>query len=46
MYGLIIAFKNYRPTLGIAGSDFVGFRHFSRFINGFYFERTLACLTL
>ena len=41
MYGLIIAFKNYRPTLGIAGSDWVGFRHFSRFINGYYFERTL-----
>lgn len=41
MYGLVIAFKNYRPTLGVAGSKWVGLKNFTRFINGFYFGRTL-----
>lgn len=31
MYGLQIAFKNYRPSKGFAGSDWVGFKHFIRF---------------
>lgn len=31
MYGLQIAFKNYRPKLGIFGSEWVGFKHFIRF---------------
>ena len=31
MYGRIIAFKNYKPYLGIVGSDWVGFKHFIRF---------------
>lgn len=33
MYGLQIAFKNYRPRLGITGSEWVGFDHFIRFVN-------------
>ena len=32
MYGLQIAFKNYRPQRGIIGSEFVGLEHFIRFI--------------
>ncbi|MBR1685176.1 MAG: sugar ABC transporter permease [Clostridia bacterium] len=32
MYGLQVAFKNYRPRLGIFGSEWVGFEHFARFI--------------
>lgn len=32
MYGLQIAFKNYRPRLGIMGSEWVGFDHFIRFL--------------
>ena len=33
MYGVVIAFKNYRPVLGIEGSKWVGFDHFIRFFN-------------
>lgn len=31
MYGVIIAFKDYMPSLGIFGSPWVGFKHFQRF---------------
>lgn len=31
MYGVQIAFKNYRASKGIWGSDWVGFKHFIRF---------------
>lgn len=37
MYGIQIAFKNFIPTLGIAGSPWVGFDHFERFFNSYYF---------
>ncbi|RBW70775.1 ABC transporter permease [Bacillus taeanensis] len=37
MYGVLIAFKNYIPTLGIMGSPWVGFEHFERFFNSFKF---------
>ncbi|HLQ98385.1 MAG TPA: ABC transporter permease subunit [Candidatus Dormibacteraeota bacterium] len=37
MYGVIIAFKDYSASLGIWGSEWVGFEHFSRFFNAFYF---------
>jgi len=39
MYGALMAFQNFRPALGIRGSDWVGFAHFSRFINGPFFMR-------
>ena len=41
MYGVIIAFKDYRPGLGIADSKWVGFKHFKQFFESFYFGRTL-----
>ena len=41
MYGVIIAFKDYRPGLGIAGSKWVGFKHFKQFFESYYFGRTL-----
>lgn len=41
MYGIIIAFKDFRPGLGIAGSDWVGLRHFKDFFGSYYFTRIL-----
>ncbi len=41
MYGITIAFKNYVPTKGIFGSDWVGFEHFMRFFKSVYFKRTV-----
>ena len=34
MYGVIIAFKDYKFTKGILGSSWIGFMHFQRFLNG------------
>ena len=33
MYGIIIAFKDFRPRLGILGSEWVGLRYFIRFFS-------------
>ncbi len=33
MYGIIIAFKDYKPFLGFFESEWVGFDHFVRFFN-------------
>lgn len=41
MYGLIIAFKRFNPSLGIMDSPWVGFSNFEQFFKGFYFERVL-----
>ncbi|WP_141500000.1 ABC transporter permease [Paenibacillus luteus] len=37
MYGIQIAFKNFIPSKGIFGSEWVGFQHFERFFNSHYF---------
>src|SRR4051794_637442 len=42
MYGAQIAFRDYNPSLGFAGSPWVGLDHFIRFINSFQFERLIA----
>lgn len=41
MYGVVIAFQNYRPTRGILGSEWVGLEHFEAFIDSYYFERLI-----
>jgi len=41
MYGVIIAFKDYTPGLGIMGSPWVGIRWFKDFFNSIYFFRLL-----
>ena len=33
MWGITLAFKNYRPFLGFSGSAWVGLEHFKRFFN-------------
>ncbi|WP_245837377.1 ABC transporter permease [Virgibacillus phasianinus] len=37
MYGIQIAFKDFVPSLGIWGSEWVGFEHFTRFFESYYF---------
>lgn len=41
MYGLQIAFKDYRVSLGFVGSRWVGLQHFINFINGYNFKSLL-----
>lgn len=41
MYGLLIAFKDYNPFIGIMESEWVGLEHFKLFIGGTYFPRTI-----
>src|SRR5699024_2129354 len=42
MYGVQIAFKDYFANLGYLGSPWVGFEHFERFFNSYYFDRMLS----
>lgn len=42
MYGASIAFRNYSPARGFAGSPWVGFVHFIRFFRSVYFERLMV----
>jgi putative aldouronate transport system permease protein len=37
MYGITIAFKNFNARAGIIGSEWVGLKHFSKFITDPYF---------
>lgn len=39
MYGVIIAFKNFTPGLGIIDSPWVGLQNFTEFFTGMYFFR-------
>ena len=41
MYGVLMAFQNFSPRLGITGSEWVGFDHFVNFFNDVYFFRIL-----
>lgn len=41
LYGVQIAFKDYRSSLGIWGSEWVGFKHFIKFFHYPYFGRIL-----
>ena len=45
MGGIVIAFKNFKPTKGIFGSPWAndfGFQHFLSFFNSIYFSRTVT----
>lgn len=41
MGGLVLAFKNYKPKLGIFGSAWVGLKNFKDYFSSFYFARTV-----
>lgn len=41
MWGVMIAFKDFKPLLGFAESDWVGFKHFIDFFTGPYFWRVV-----
>ncbi len=41
MYGTVIAFLDYKPIKGISGSNFVGLKHFIRFLEDPYFMRLI-----
>ncbi|MFC0215797.1 ABC transporter permease [Paenibacillus chartarius] len=45
MYGVTMAFQDYRPHLGFVGSPWVGFKHFARFFSepqfGMLFRNTV-----
>lgn len=42
MFGVVIAFQDYRPGLGIFGSKFVGFKHFIDFLTTPTASRTIV----
>ena len=42
MYGIQIAFKDYKITQGITGSSWVGLKHFEQFFDTFYFKRLIS----
>lgn len=42
MYGVQIAFKDYKIAFGIEGSAWVGLKHFKQFFNAYYFKRLIS----
>lgn len=41
MFGIIVAFEDYTPALGVFGSPFVGFKHFIQFFHSYQFVNTI-----
>ena len=41
MFGVVLAFENYKPRLGIFGSHFVGLKNFMDFFKSIYFVRVV-----
>jgi putative aldouronate transport system permease protein len=41
MYGVIIAFKDFKASRGILGSPWVGFKYFKQFFDSYYFFRLI-----
>lgn len=42
LYGIQIAFKDYKAVNGILGSQWVGLKHFKSFFDAYYFKRLLS----
>lgn len=41
MYGVLIAFKDYSPAMGISDSPWAGFKYFEKFFNSYQFSSTI-----
>ena len=41
MYGVMIAFKDFKPILGITGSPWAGFKYFEKFFQSYQFDLTI-----
>lgn len=41
MYGIVIAFKDFKPAIGIMDSPWVGFKYFKQYFNSYQFWPTL-----
>ncbi len=41
MYGVLIAFKDFKPTRGILGSDWAGLKYFRQFFSSYQFWPTI-----
>lgn len=41
MYGIVIAFKDFRPALGIMGSKWAGLKYFERYFSSYMFSSTI-----
>lgn len=41
IYNAQIAFKDFRPLLGVEGSPWIGFQHFETFFNSYYFSQLI-----
>ncbi len=41
MYGVVIAFKDFKPAEGILGSDWAGFKNFTTYFHSFQFKPTI-----
>lgn len=42
MYGIVIAFKDFVPSLGINDSPWVGFKYFEQFFSAYTFKSTIT----
>lgn len=42
MYGVQIAFRDYRPVKGITGSDWVGLKWFKQFLSNYQFKQVFS----
>ena len=42
MYGVIIAFKDFKPALGIWGSPWAGVKYFERYFSSYMFANTIT----
>jgi len=42
LYGIQIAFKDFKAVNGILGSEWVGLKHFTTFFDSYYFKRLIS----